>query len=120
MKRESKECKSCGELKPLGDFHTDRSASDGKLYRCKKCISTVKAKYYLKNKRKIKKAIKDKKKERLPMYFPKVTHDYYTELYNSYWLSYFASRFKEKALKSLNARIEIIEDNSYLVIPSKV
>lgn len=61
---------------------------------------------------------KDKIKH--PMYFPKITHNYYTELYNSYWLPYFASRFKEKALRSLNARIERIEDNSYLVIPSKV
>ena len=32
-----KECKDCGETKPLGEFYTHPGMSDGHLNICKKC-----------------------------------------------------------------------------------
>lgn len=40
---ESKTCSKCGELKPLTDFHKDKSASTGHSSRCKICSAIAKA-----------------------------------------------------------------------------
>lgn len=48
-----KNCKKCGELKPLDQFSTNKSNKDGHNNECKACEKIRKAAYYLKNKDKI-------------------------------------------------------------------
>lgn len=35
-----KECRKCGETKPLGEFYRDRSRKDGRGSRCRECHAT--------------------------------------------------------------------------------
>jgi 5-methylcytosine-specific restriction endonuclease McrA len=44
-----KRCFDCGAVKPLDEFHRDRSARDGRRRRCKTCVSGYGRRYYLRN-----------------------------------------------------------------------
>ena len=47
METRTKECRKCGEEKSLDEFHVNNSAKDGKLSKCKACVSKIhKEKYY--------------------------------------------------------------------------
>ncbi len=45
----SKTCSKCGQLKPLSDFHTDRSTADSRKYSCRQCTNKVKADWRSRN-----------------------------------------------------------------------
>lgn len=42
-------CKTCGEAKPLGDYHRDRNGSDGYRAQCKPCRGAYMASYHSEN-----------------------------------------------------------------------
>lgn len=56
---ESKECAKCKSVKPLADYSSDRSKSDGKCSYCKQCKSGIDKKYKEANKEKVRKMDKD-------------------------------------------------------------
>ena len=45
-----KRCSKCGEIKPVGEFHTDNVAPDGKKLRCKACVKLSMQKYWKEHK----------------------------------------------------------------------
>ena len=51
----TKRCTWCKEMKPMHEFHKDRSKPDGHVFRCKGCKSMKSAHraYYLKNRERI-------------------------------------------------------------------
>lgn len=64
---ETKVCSKCKEEKDLGEFTKCSRRKDGRNYSCKKCKNTMGAKYYIKNKEKIKEYF-TKNKERIKNY----------------------------------------------------
>lgn len=36
-----KKCPRCGEEKPLGEFHKNSAAADGRFYYCKECVRNL-------------------------------------------------------------------------------
>ena len=45
-KEETKQCTSCGETKPLSEFHKSKSNKDGLVYWCKHCVKTYGSRNY--------------------------------------------------------------------------
>ena len=45
-----KRCSKCGEIKQVGEFHTDNAAPDGLQYNCKTCCKKYRRKYYREHK----------------------------------------------------------------------
>jgi len=60
-----KKCNKCGLEKDLTCFHKDKSKKDGLVTQCKECVSKRSKSYYLENKEKINKYVREycKKKE---------------------------------------------------------
>jgi len=50
---ETKRCTTCGEVKPLTEFHRDRTKPDGRRSRCKLCRAGYQREYYEENREKI-------------------------------------------------------------------
>ena len=48
-----KECKKCGEVKPLTEFYNQKSTKDGKRTQCKSCIDEYTNTYNKKNRKKL-------------------------------------------------------------------
>lgn len=48
-----KECRVCGDVKPVTEYHKNSRAIDGLFSDCKKCRKNKAAKYYKENKQKI-------------------------------------------------------------------
>lgn len=48
-------CTSCGDKKPLSDFHNDKTKKDGKVSRCVPCTRIYRASYYKRNAERLKK-----------------------------------------------------------------
>lgn len=45
-----KTCTTCGETKPLGEFHRDKRKADGRRYQCKACTNARQYEFQLKHK----------------------------------------------------------------------
>ncbi len=45
-KKKGKICSKCGEWKKLDEFHKNKKSKDGRLGRCKKCISEYRKTYF--------------------------------------------------------------------------
>ncbi|MGP4073962.1 hypothetical protein ACTWQB_15650 [Piscibacillus sp. B03] len=48
----SKECKECGEIKPLEEYHKDKRGLGGRYSKCKQCKKKYRKNYYSKNQEK--------------------------------------------------------------------
>lgn len=50
----TKKCCKCGSIKPISEFHKNRSRKDGHCYQCKVCVKKRQQRYYDKNRNHIK------------------------------------------------------------------
>ena len=50
----TKQCHKCGLIKPITEFHNDKTKKDGKYGYCKSCQKKIKEIYHINNKDKIK------------------------------------------------------------------
>lgn len=48
----TKKCNKCGEVKPVAEFHAQKSSKDGLKNHCKACAKAARRAYYEKNKSK--------------------------------------------------------------------
>ena len=48
-----KTCTKCGETKPLGGFHRNRSSADGRVSWCRECVAESKRRWYEENRDKV-------------------------------------------------------------------
>lgn len=51
--RDAKPCIGCGEVKPLDEYHRDRSKPDGRVSRCKTCVAEHHRRYCEANRDKV-------------------------------------------------------------------
>lgn len=48
----TKKCNKCGEIKPIAEYHVQKSTKDGLKHHCKACAKKARRAYYQKNKAK--------------------------------------------------------------------
>ena len=101
-----KECPSCHDIKPIVDFHKDKSKSDGLCAYCKDCKRKKDKTIYMEN--------PDKKKLSVKEYMKKTGQYYKYKPYNPAYYSSEESKKKKRA-RDLKRRLLLKNNSEYLI-----